>query len=225
MTWPLRRFQQCLCPFFVVKLLCFHASLLSYVFHASLALLYNRLEFPFHHVSEKHTRFIRPWLSNHTMSALYENLAGLHRRLQIINHHSTHQNDQFKLEDLEINPHGPKYICAECAWTTSKNAGALARHFTFKHASHRKCRDCTTVCEDQEELNEHRSQKHRHLCPRCQRMFATVQECGHHEPCDSQYRRAQEAENDAPSHRVVDQPIGGKAPASGQSLLDRRNSV
>ena len=159
------------------------------------------------------------------MSPSYGNLAALNRRLQDISQHPVDQNHPIKLEDLEIKPTKPKYICAECAWTTSANAGALARHFTVKHTSRLQCSDCERLCENQDGLEKHRLQKHRHLCLGCQRFFPTVNECKHHEPCEMEHRIVPATGNGASSHTIIEQPTGGKAPASGQSILNRRGSV
>lgn len=159
------------------------------------------------------------------MSSSHGNLVALNRRLQSIIQIPTDQDHSIKLEEFDIDPTKPKYICAECAWTTSTNAGALAQHFTVKHTSRLKCPNCKRLCEDQEELEKHRLQKHRHLCLGCQRVFATLNECKHHEPCESQHRIAPTLEDGASSHTIIDQPIGGKAPASGQSILNRRGSI
>lgn len=160
------------------------------------------------------------------MSSSHGNLAALNTRLQSISHLQTdHHDPLIKLEDLEIDPTKSKYVCAECAWTTSANAGALARHFTVKHTSLVKCPHCKVVCANEEELGKHRSQKHKHLCLGCQRFFATVSECQQHEPCEREHRIASSIVNGAPSRTTIDPPVGGKAPTSGQSILNRRGSV
>lgn len=160
------------------------------------------------------------------MSSSHGNLAALNTRLQSISHLPVdHQDSLIKLEDLEIDPTKSKYVCAECAWTTSANAGALARHFTVNHTSLVKCPHCKVTCANKKELEKHRSQKHRHLCLGCQRFFATVRECQQHEPCEREHRIASSTANGAPSRTTIDPPIGGKAPASGQSILNRRGSV
>ncbi|CAF9929448.1 MAG: hypothetical protein ALECFALPRED_004326 [Alectoria fallacina] len=159
------------------------------------------------------------------MSSSHGNLVALNRRLQSITQIPADKDHPVKLEDFDMEPTKPKYVCAECAWTTSTNAGYLARHFTNKHTSRRKCFECRRICKNHEELEKHRSQEHRHLCLRCQRFFATVDECKHHEPCESQQHITPAAENGALSHTVIDRPIDGKAPASGQNILNRRRSV
>ena len=160
------------------------------------------------------------------MSSSNGNLAALNRRLQSISQHSKdHQDPLLKLEDLEIDPTKPKYICAECAWTTSANAGALACHFTVKHTSRVKCPDCKILCDNEDGLEKHRSQKHRHLCLGCQRFFPTVSECQQHEPCEREHRIATSTINGPSSRTTIGPPIGGKAAASGQSILNRRGSV
>ena len=159
------------------------------------------------------------------MSSLQDNLVALNRRLQSITQIPSDQDPPIKLEDCEIDPTRPKYICAECAWTTSANAGALASHFTIKHTSHTGCADCQRLSENGEEWEKHRLQKHRHLCLGCQRFFATMNECKHHEPCESQHRIAATDKNGASAHTVINQPTGGKTLASGQSILNRKGSV
>ena len=159
------------------------------------------------------------------MSSSHGNLVALSQRLQSITHIPTGQDHPIKLEDLEIDPTRPKYICAECAWTTSANARALAQHFTIKHTTRIQCSDCRRLRENEEELEQHRLQKHRHLCLGCQRFFASVNECKHHEPCESQHRIVPTNGNGALSHTTIDQPSGGKPPAYGQSILNKRGSV
>ena len=130
-----------------------------------------------------------------------------------------------KLEDIGISPTKPKYICAECAWTTSAHAGALARHFTVMHTSRRKCPKCDYFSKNQEDLEKHRLQKHRHLCLGCQRFFPTINEHRCHEPCGSQLRIDPSCVNGASSHTTIDGPVGEKIPGSGQSILNKRGSV
>ena len=159
------------------------------------------------------------------MSSSHGNLAALSTRLQSIGQLPIdHHDPQIKLEDPEIDPTISKYVCAECAWTTAI-AGALARHFTVNHTSLVKCPHCRVICANKKELERHRSQKHRHLCLGCQRFFATVSECQQHEPCEREHRIASSTANGAPSRTTIDPPIGGKATASGQSILNRRGSV
>ena len=152
------------------------------------------------------------------------NLATLKRRLQSITQIPT-DREQVKLEDVEIDPTKPKYICAECAWTTSTGVRGLARHFIIKHTSRLKCPDCKRLCENEEELEKHQLQKHTHPCLGCHRLFATLNECKHHEPCESQQRITPTTENAASSHTVIDHSIPGQAPASGQSIPNRRGSL
>ncbi|CAF9927185.1 hypothetical protein IMSHALPRED_007147 [Imshaugia aleurites] len=52
-----------------------------------------------------------------------------------------------------------------------------------------------------------------------------MNECKHHEPCESQHRIATTDKNGAPAHTVISQPTGGKTSASGQSILNRKGSV
>ena len=160
------------------------------------------------------------------MSSLDEKLAALSRRLKSSYQYQPNQNDPFERTDVEIDPIISKYICTECAWTTSINADALARHFTSRHASPPlKCPDCKFLFESIEELKKHRSQKHRHHCPRCQRIFATVDQCKHHEPCESQYQNALKTIEETASHTLIDKAKGRKLSASSQSILNKRGSV
>ena len=149
------------------------------------------------------------------MSSLPEKLADLNQRLQSITQLATEQDDSIKVEDTETGPATSKYICAECAWTTSTNAAALARHFTLKHASHLKCPDCKSLCESQEGLKKHQSQKHSYL----------LNECKHHDPRQSQPRVPANIGTDVLSPTTGDQTIGGKASVNVQSILNRKGSV
>lgn len=159
------------------------------------------------------------------MSFPYGNLVTLHRRLQRISEISIGDDHPVKLEDFEIDSTKPRYVCAECAWTTSTNAGKLARHFTTKHISRLKCPDCKNFFANELDLDNHWSEKHRNLCLSCQRFFPTVNECKHHEPCESQHRIVPTIGSGALSHTVIDQPVREKAPASGQSILNRSGSI
>ena len=160
------------------------------------------------------------------MSSLDERLAALSRRLRTLHQYHIDQDHLIKKTDLDLDPTNSKFICTECAWTTSGNPGALARHFTSKHAfPPMKCPDCNFLFQSLEELKKHRSQKHRHLCPGCQRIFATVDQCKHHEPCESQYQKALKSIEDTASPTVIDQPIDGKASASSQCTMDKRGSA
>ena len=159
------------------------------------------------------------------MSSLHERLAALDRRLQVITRFATEQGASIKVEDCEIDSANSRYVCAECAWTVSTNASALAHHFTFVHTSHLKCLDCKSFGGNQKELKKHRSQKHRHLCLSCQKFFPTKDQCEHHEPCESQRHVAANTDADAPSPTTTDQSIYGKAPANLQSILNRKSSV
>ena len=159
------------------------------------------------------------------MSILHERLLALTRRLQSISQLSTDQDDIIELGDLDVDPTKSKYICAECAWTTSTNAGALARHTTLNHPSRLKCPDCKSLCEDQEELEKHRSQKHGHLCSGCQRFFATVNECEHHKSCERKHHILTKSKSDTSSHTRIDQVIGGNSPGRVQSFHNRKGSV
>ena len=159
------------------------------------------------------------------MSSSREDLVALNRRLQSITQLSTEQGHPIKLEESEIDLSKPKYICAECAWTTSPSAGSLAQHFTVKHTIRAKCPDCKILCENEEEFAKHRLEKHRHLCLGCQRFFATVDECQHHEPCEREQRFGIAIVNGVPTHTIINQPMGGRASISGQSILNKRGSV
>ena len=159
------------------------------------------------------------------MSSSQGNLVALNRRLQSISQTPADQDHLIKLEEFDIDPTKSKYVCAECAWTTSTNAGALAQHFTIKHNSCLKCPHCKLLYENQKELEKHRLQNHRHLCLGCQKFFPTLNKCKHHEPCESQHRIAPTIEDDTSSHTKINQPMGERVPASGQSILNRRGSV
>ena len=159
------------------------------------------------------------------MSSSHRSLVALTRRLQSLAQYPTDHEYPMKLEDVGINPTRPKYICAECAWTTSAHAGALARHFTLLHTSRRKCPRCDYICKSREDLEKHRLQKHRHLCLGCQRFFPTMTEHRYHEPCGSQPRIDPSGVNGASSHTIIDGPVGEKIPGSGQSILNKRGSV
>ena len=160
------------------------------------------------------------------MSSLDERLAALSRRLKTLDQHRSDQDNPVKWNDFDLDTTNSKYICTQCAWMTSGNAGALARHFTSKHASPPlKCPDCSFLYQSIEEFKKHRSQNHRHLCPGCQRIFATVDQCKHHEPCETQYQNALRSIEDTAPHTVIEQPMGGKDSASSQSTLDKRGSA
>lgn len=159
------------------------------------------------------------------MSFSHGNLVALNRRLQSIIQTPTDQDQPIKLEEPETEPTEPRYICAECAWTTSTNAATLARHFTIKHTSRLKCPDCKCLCGNQEDFEKHRLQKHRHLCLGCHGFFPSVNTCRNHEPCEKQHSIAPTPEHGASSPTIIDQPVDGKAPASGQSMLNKRGSV
>ena len=156
------------------------------------------------------------------MLSLHGKLAALNQRLQGITQLTIDEDHSIKVEDVQVDSTKFSYTCAECAWTTSTSARALCRHFTSKHAFRIKCPHCKSLHKDLEQLKKHRSQKHRHLCPACQKFFATVKECEHHEPCESQYRIAQQISNDVSPHEPVDQDIGGNASPTEQSIPTRR---
>ena len=159
------------------------------------------------------------------MSPSQRSLVALAQRLQSLTQPTTDHDYPIKFEDVGISPTKPKYICAECAWTTSAHAGALARHFTVMHTSRRKCPRCDYFCKSREDMERHRLQKHRHLCLGCQRFFPTINEHRDHEPCGSQLRIDPSLVNGASSHTTVDSPAGEKIPGSGQSILNKRGSV
>lgn len=156
------------------------------------------------------------------MSSSHGNLVALNRRLQIRTQLLTDQQHPIK---LEIDPSKPKYVCAECAWTTSAGAHILARHFTVKHTTRVKCRDCKVLCKNQEEIGKHRLEKHRHLCLGCRKFFTTVNKCQHHEPCEREQRIGLRSVDGVSTHTIINQSIGGKAPGGGQSILNKRGSV
>ncbi len=159
------------------------------------------------------------------MSSSHGDLVALNRRLQSIAQLSPEQGHPIKLEESEVDLSKPKYICTECAWTTSVSAGSLAQHFTVKHTIRVKCPDCKVFCENREELAKHRLEKHRHLCLGCQRFFATVNECQHHESCEREQRIGIASGNGLSAHTVINQPMSGRASISGQSVLNKRGSV
>lgn len=149
------------------------------------------------------------------MSSLPGKLADLNQRLQSITQLPNDQDSSEKVENVEINLTKSKYICAECAWTISTNAAALARHFTLKHAFHLKCPDCKSLCENQEGLEKHQSENHRYL----------LDEDKHHDPCESQHRVPATIGNEVISPTTSSPIIGRKASASVQSILNRKGSV
>lgn len=149
------------------------------------------------------------------MSSLPEKLADLNRRLQSITQLPNDQDNSQKVENVEIDLTKSKYVCAECAWTISINAAALARHFTLKHVFRLKCPDCKTLCENHEGLEKHQSQKHGY----------PVNEGKHHEPCESQHRVPATIGNEVTSPTTGGPTISWKASASVQSILNRKSSV
>ncbi len=172
------------------------------------------------------TRFsIRLWPKYHIMSSLHERLKALNQRLENITQLPTNQEISIEADDLDFDSTKLKYICAECAWTTSSNALALSRHFILRHPPRFECPDCKFSCDNQVKLKEHRSRKHGHLCPACQRIFATVKECSHHEPCEGRYNIALKARGDASPLTPTDQSLAERVPVSAPSLLDGRGSI
>ena len=157
------------------------------------------------------------------MLSLHEKLSNLSQQLQNINLRSTNQEDITKAGNYHGGSTKFQYICAECAWTTSISARALAHHFLLKHTAHLKCPDCRTLCRNRETLEKHQSKMHRHLCPACQRYFATVTECGHHEPCASQYSII--LESVVSPTTVTHQSVGETIPSLAPSSIDKRGSL
>ena len=170
---------------------------------------------------------IRPRFSlkHHPMSSLHARLAGLSQRLQSITQVSDNEDRAIKVEDREVILPKFQYLCAECAWTTSTSAGALARHFIFTHASHLKCPDCRSLCENQEDLRKHYIQKHRHLCLKCQKLFPTKNQRDHHDPCERRHRVAAKSGIEISSPTKTDHPICGKAQTGVWSTQNRKSSV
>ena len=157
------------------------------------------------------------------MPPLQEKLTALTQRLQIITLHLTNQDDPVEPANVLSSITNPKYICTECAWTTSANAQALARHFISKHSIRLKCPSCNIWCISQDQLEKHQSQKHRHLCPACQMFFATVDECKYHEPCATRFNIAFTPTISSPT--VTDQAMSEKALISPKKSAGKRGSV
>ena len=102
-------------------------------------------------------------------------LAPLEQRLDVLVQSLDSQEPSIKSEPLNIDPSLPRYVCGECAWTTSKPQG-LAIHFTVKHNPlHFTCpvRDCRVNRSSQWEVDEHFQQQHVTPCsyPGCKEVF------------------------------------------------------
>ena len=102
-------------------------------------------------------------------------LAGLEQRLNGLVQSLDAQDSSIKSEPLAIDPSLPRYVCGECAWTTSKRQG-LAIHFTRKHNPlHFTCpvRECNLNCSSQWDVDKHFQQKHAIQCsyPGCAEVF------------------------------------------------------
>ena len=88
------------------------------------------------------------------------------------------QEPSIKSEPLNIDPSQPRYVCGECAWTTSKRQG-LAIHFTRKHNPlHFTCpvKECKIRCSSQWDVDKHFQQQHAIPCsyPDCKEVFAVT---------------------------------------------------
>lgn len=150
------------------------------------------------------------------MSSLPEKLAHLTQRLLALTRLPNDRDSSQEVENAGIDLKKPKYICTKCAWTISTNTAALARHFTLKHAFPLKCPDCKSLCENQEGLERHQSQKHRYLLD---------DQGKHHDPFESQHRLPTTIQSEATFSTSGDPDIERKASASVQSILNRKSSV
>ena len=102
-------------------------------------------------------------------------LAGLEQRLDGLVQSLDAQEPSIKSEPLDIDHSLPRYVCGECAWTTSKRQG-LAIHFTRKHNPlHFTCpvRECKVNCSSQWDVDKHFQQQHAIPCsnPGCEEVF------------------------------------------------------
>ena len=102
-------------------------------------------------------------------------LARLEQRLDGLVQSLDSQEPSIKSEPLNIDPSLPRYVCGECAWTTSKRQG-LAVHFTRKHNPlHFPCpaRECKIRCSSQWDVDKHFQQQHAIPCsyPGCKEVF------------------------------------------------------
>lgn len=124
-------------------------------------------------------------------------LAGLEQRLDGLVQSLDAREPSIKSEPLDIDPSLPRYVCAECAWTTSKRQG-LAIHFTRKHNPlHFTCpvRECKINCSSQWDVDKHFQQQHAIPCsyPGCEGVFTGTSQLHihlekEHPPGDANYR-------------------------------------
>ena len=109
------------------------------------------------------------------MQARRPSLVGLEQRLGGLLHSLDSQSIAIKHEPVEIDPSLPRYVCGECAWTTSKSKG-LAIHFTSQHnALNFRCpvRDCRIRYSSQWDVDKHFQNQHAIPCPYpgCEEVF------------------------------------------------------
>ena len=102
-------------------------------------------------------------------------LARLEQRLHGLVKSLDSREPSIKSEPLNIDPSLPRYVCGECAWTTSKRQG-LAIHFTRKHNPlHFTCpvRECRIDWPSQWDVDKHLQQQHAIPCsyPGCEEVF------------------------------------------------------
>ena len=102
-------------------------------------------------------------------------LARLEQRLHGLVQSLDSREPSIKSELLNIDPSLPRYVCGECAWTTSKRQG-LAIHFTRKHNPlHFTCpvRECRINLSSQWDVDKHFQQQHAIPCsyPGCEEVF------------------------------------------------------
>ncbi len=93
-------------------------------------------------------------------------LARLEQRLDGLVQSLDDQEPPIKAEPLNIDPSLPRYVCGECAWTTSKRQG-LAIHFTRRHnLLHFTCpvRECRIHCSSQWDVDKHFQKQHAIPC-------------------------------------------------------------
>lgn len=149
------------------------------------------------------------------MSSLPGKLADLNQRLQSITQLPSDPDSSEKVESAESDLNKSRYICAECAWTISTNAAALARHFTLKHAFHLKCPECKSLCDNQEGLEKQQSQNHTY----------PLDEGKHHDLCESQHCVPATIGNEVTSPTTGGPTIDRKGSTSVQNILNRKSSV
>lgn len=120
------------------------------------------------------------------MQSHNSDLASVERRLRSIVTHFLDSNDaSIKSADLEIDPSLPRYVCAECAFSTTKS-NELASHFRAQHILRPSfpCRwgRCTIRCVSQEAIDRHRRANHGIPCPQgdCGKVFMSTIELHHH---------------------------------------------